>query len=144
MDVAVGAKHKGKAAEKEEQRQASLAAIALSQPATTPADATKASPAKEPAGKKTPKDPSKKKEKTVTADAQGNELKKPLSAYMLYNNHRRPTLRAEHPGKCHRRLTSAELALPDLSKLIGEEWKKLSEPQRHVSFRGQVLLLIAA
>jgi hypothetical protein len=50
----------------------------------------------------------------------GNELKRPLSAYMLYNNHRRPVLRQEHP----------ELSLPDLSKLIGDEWKKLSENQR--------------
>ena len=27
-----------------------------------------------------------------------------------------------------------ELSLPDLSKLIGDEWKKLSENQRAVSF----------
>jgi len=39
---------------------------------------------------------------------------------MLYNNHRRPILRAEHP----------ELTLTDLSKLIGEEWKKLNELQK--------------
>jgi len=39
---------------------------------------------------------------------------------MLYNNHRRPVLRQEHP----------ELSLPDLSKLIGDEWKKLSENQK--------------
>jgi len=50
-------------------------------------------------------------------DANGNELKRPLSAYMLYNNHRRPTLRSEHP----------DLSLPNLSKLIGDEWKRLSE-----------------
>lgn len=55
-------------------------------------------------------------------DANGNELKRPLSAYMLYNNHRRPTLRQEHP----------ELSLPDLSKLIGDEWKKLSETQKAI------------
>ena len=30
---------------------------------------------------------------------------------------------------------SAELSLPDLSKLIGDEWKKLSENQKAVSFR---------
>jgi len=42
------------------------------------------------------KDKAKKK---VMKDANGNELKRPLSAYMLYNNHRRPTLRSEHPGK---------------------------------------------
>lgn len=91
-----GAKHKVKAAEKEEQRQASLAAQASS-PATATAEPAKVSPTKE-AGKKTPKDSTKKKEK-ASGDAAGNELKRPLSAYMLYNNHRRPTLRAEHPGK---------------------------------------------
>lgn len=47
-------------------------------------------------------------------------LKRPLSAYMLYNNYRRPVLRSEHP----------ELQLTDLSKLIGDEWKKLSEDQK--------------
>jgi len=41
---------------------------------------------------------------------------------MLYNNHRRPTLRTEHP----------ELSLPDLSKLIGDEWKRLSETQKSI------------
>lgn len=85
-----------KAAEKEEQRQASLAAQASS-PATATAEPAKVSPTKE-AGKKTPKDSTKKKEK-ASGDAAANELKRPLSAYMLYNNHRRPTLRAEHPGK---------------------------------------------
>ena len=40
-----------------------------------------------------------KAKKKVVKDANGNELKRPLSAYMLYNNHRRPTLRTEHPGK---------------------------------------------
>lgn len=94
-----GAKHKIKAAEKAEASQAALVAQASSQPVTAPAEVTKASPTKEANGKKTPKDLSKKKEKIVAQDAQGNELKKPLSAYMLYNNHRRPTLRLEHPGK---------------------------------------------
>ena len=42
-----------------------------------------------------------KAKKKVVKDANGNELKRPLSAYMLYNNHRRPTLRSEHPGKSH-------------------------------------------
>ncbi|MFN9900651.1 MAG: HMG-box domain-containing protein [bacterium] len=46
-------------------------------------------------------------------------MKKPLSAYMLFNNHRRPVLKEEYP----------EYSVPDISKLIGEEWKKLSENQ---------------
>jgi hypothetical protein len=46
------------------------------------------------------KDEKKEKAKRkVMKDANGNEIKRPLSAYMLYNNHRRPTLRSEHPGK---------------------------------------------
>lgn len=113
------AKHKVKAADKEDQRQAALVAQA-STPSAMTAEPIKVSPTKE-AGKKTPKD-SKKKEKPVAVDSTGNELKRPLSAYMLYNNHRRPTLRIEHP----------ELALPDLSKLIGDEWKKLSENQKAI------------
>ena len=48
------------------------------------------------ARKEEKKDKAKKKE---IKDANGNILKRPLSAYMLYNNHRRPTLRSEHPGK---------------------------------------------
>jgi hypothetical protein len=41
----------------------------------------------------------KKDKKTPLKDSNGNELKRPLSAYMLFNNYRRPVLRAEHPGK---------------------------------------------
>ena len=56
-------------------------------------------------------------------DADGNEIKRPLSAYLLYNNHRRPVLKAEHP----------DLVLTDLSKIIGEEWQKLNDSQKTVS-----------
>ena len=54
------------------------------------------SPTKASTTKEEKKEKAKKK---VVKDANGNELKRPLSAYMLYNNHRRPTLRGEHPGK---------------------------------------------
>ena len=40
-----------------------------------------------------------KKKSQPLKDANGNDLKRPLSAYMLYNNYRRPVLRSEHPGK---------------------------------------------
>ena len=51
-------------------------------------------------GKGASKEEKKEKaKKKVMKDANGNEIKRPLSAYMLYNNHRRPTLRTEHPGK---------------------------------------------
>ena len=39
----------------------------------------------------------KKKNKEENKGAEG--IKRPLSAYMLYNNHRRPVLRKEHPCK---------------------------------------------
>jgi len=51
------------------------------------------------------KKPTKKKATKKGADATqdpskaGAVLKKPLSAYMLYNNHRRPVLRSEYPSK---------------------------------------------
>lgn len=66
---------------------------------------------------KSAKEQKKDKKRQPLKDENGNDLKRPLSAYMLYNNYRRPVLRAEH----------SELTLTDLSKLIGEEWKKLNE-----------------
>ena len=72
-----GAKHKTKAADKEEQRNTALEAEAGSS-----------------------KDKKDKKKTQPLKDANGNDLKRPLSAYMLYNNYRRPVLRSEHPGKC--------------------------------------------
>ena len=54
-------------------------------------------------GKSDPADKSEKgkdkKTKTPMKDANGNVVKKPLTAYMLFNNYRRPMLRSEHPGK---------------------------------------------
>lgn len=100
-----GAKHKEKAAVKMEQQQ-----VAAAQSSST---GTKTA---------TKDDKAEKAKKKILLDAEGNEIKRPLSAYMLYNNHRRPILRAEHP----------ELILPDISRLIGDEWKKLSDNQRNV------------
>ena len=51
---------------------------------------------------KSAKDEKKEKlaKKKANKDANGKDLiKRPLSAYMLYNNYRRPVLRQEHPGK---------------------------------------------
>jgi len=81
-----GCKHKEKAAEKHEQRVA--AAVSATTAALKPLS--------------TKEEKKEKIKKKVVKDANGNELKRPLSAYMLYNNHRRPTLRSEHPGKCVR------------------------------------------
>lgn len=41
----------------------------------------------------------KKKKKSKEEHKEGDAPKKPLSAYMLYNNYRRPVLRKEYPGK---------------------------------------------
>lgn len=42
---------------------------------------------------------------------------------MLFNNERRPQLREQ----------DSTMGLPAISKIIGDEWKKLSEDQRNVS-----------
>lgn len=46
------------------------------------------------------KAPKEKKHKEVLKDANGNDLKRPLTAYMLFNNFRRPVLQKDHPGEC--------------------------------------------
>ena len=78
-----GTRHKDKAAEKDAQR-------------LDDALGTASPDKKGEAGKEEKKEKPKKK---TPKDANGNDLKRPLSAYMLYNNHRRPVLRSEHPGK---------------------------------------------
>lgn len=80
---------------------------------------------------KSAKEQKKDKKRQPLKDENGNDVKRPLSAYMLYNNYRRPVLRAEHSGRLNPFIPhlclSIELTLTDLSKLIGEEWKKLNE-----------------
>lgn len=79
-----------------------------------------------------PAEPEKKEKKKKKKDDSG--IKKPLSAFMLYTNHRRSFVREEYPGKCIDRLTnlSVELKLVELSKIIGAEWGKLSETQKSI------------
>lgn len=79
-----GAKHKSKAHDKE---------AASHDEDKVSAKSSKASKGKDADGKKI------KKEKVILRDANGNELKRPLTAYLLYNNFRRPILKAEHVGK---------------------------------------------
>lgn len=50
-------------------------------------------------GKKIEKKKKKKKKSKEETDIKNDGLKKPLSAYMLYTNHRRPALKKEHPCK---------------------------------------------
>ncbi len=86
-----GAKHKSKEADKQEAKDRKLKA---SLPTTAA--------------------PKKSKKKKVTSDS---DIKKPLTAYMIFNNFRRPSLRTENPT----------FTLPDIAKLIGEEWKNLND-----------------
>lgn len=82
-ETVTGAKHKLKAADKE-------ASINSRKESTQQSSAAQA---KEDAKEK----PTKKQK--VQKDADGNKLKRPMSAYMLYNNYRRPVIRQEHQGK---------------------------------------------
>ena len=51
-------------------------------------------------GQKATDDKGKKsKNKKILREPNGEVVKRPLSAYMLYNNFRRPVLQGEHPGK---------------------------------------------
>jgi hypothetical protein len=63
-------------------------------------------------------------EKASVVDEHGNTLKKPLSGFMLYCNHRRSAICQEHPGKSfslpsNQLIKTVELSMVDISKLIG-------------------------
>lgn len=81
---ATGAKHKIK----EQQKSAETSSQGKASTDHKAASSAKAEPAA--------KD---KKHKEPLKDENGNELKRPQTAYMLFNNYRRPILRNEHPGK---------------------------------------------
>ena len=106
--AASGAKHKAKAALKE--------AINLDTPKQTP-QAQSVTEATE-KGKK------QKKEKQPLLDQDGKEVKRPLSAYMLFANFRRPNLKQDHN----------EMSLADLTKVISAEWQGMNELQQKVIF----------
>lgn len=60
-------------------------------------------------------------------------IKKPLSAYMLYCNLRRPTIMKEMPGKSFQSSFShSDIKLTEVSKIIGEEWRCLDSNQKNV------------
>ena len=73
------------------------------------------------------KERKKKNKQKPSKDANGDDLKKPLTAYMLFNNHRRPILKKEHACKSSGVEGSIVLSLPEVSKMIGDEWGKLTE-----------------
>lgn len=68
-----------------------------------------------------------KKSKKETKQKNGDGIKKPLTAYMLFNNHRRPIIKSEHQCKTFKWIMTLALSLPEVSKMIGEEWNKLTE-----------------
>ena len=47
---------------------------------------------------KSEKEKKRKKTKEEKQKSEKEGIKRPLSAYMLYNNHRRPILKKEHPS----------------------------------------------
>eukprot|EP00347_Sterkiella_histriomuscorum_P008729 403343976 len=123
--ASLGAKHKIKEKEKSEKKSQSQSQQADKEHQNHGHDVTKASQATNSKSSKSGKDEGKdkKKKKTKEERKDGTEgLKRPLSAYMLFNNFRRPTLKKEHPA----------LTLPEVSKMIGEEWNKLADNQKRV------------
>lgn len=125
VDALRGAKHKLKEKEKADKRDASgHFGDSEGHDLTTGAATPRA---------KGEKEKKKKKKNKEDKDKSGGEaLKRPLSAYMLYNNHRRPILKKEHASNVLM-LNSVDLSLPEVSKMIGEEWSKLTQDQKKVS-----------
>tara|TARA_Y100000816_G_C26099052_1_gene582149 strand:- start:2301 stop:2612 length:312 start_codon:yes stop_codon:yes gene_type:complete len=60
------------------------------------------------------------KKKKVVKVKDPNRKKKPLTAYFHFANQRRPLLVAENP----------DTKMPNISKLLGEEWNKMSDEQK--------------
>ena len=53
-----------------------------------------------------------------------NGIKKPASAYMLFNKKRMKSVMESHPGKC----------VGDVAKLVANEWKGLTDAQKKPYF----------
>ena len=64
--------------------------------------------------------PKKKKKEKKKKDP--NAPKKPLTAFMLFTNHRRPQLLKEKPS----------IKITEVSCEIGREWKEMNEEQQNV------------
>lgn len=97
--LSLGAKHKQKEKEKLEKKQSQNAnhghVLENGDDKSTTGSTSKSSK-----GSKDEKDKKKKKKSKDEKAKNGTEgLKKPLSAYMLFNNYRRPILKKEHPSK---------------------------------------------
>ena len=82
------------------QQSAKIGSRGSSSPAKASMNAVAAEKSQKLEDKKSSKKKAGKKLADQTLEAKGGHvLKKPLSAYMLYNNHRRPVLRSEYPRK---------------------------------------------
>ena len=66
-------------------------------------------------------------------DKNGEVIKRPMTAYMLYNNSRRGPLSKEHQGKS-RSAKIFDLGVPitELAKMVGQEWKLMDESSKQV------------
>lgn len=62
------------------------------------------------------------KGKKQKAEKDPNAPKKPLSAFMLYTNNRRPEIMKKSSG----------LKITEVSSMIGKEWKELTEEEKNV------------
>lgn len=109
-----GAKHKSKAAEKEAAQSESKSAKEDGRKSKDKADK----------GEKT----KEKKQKETLKDANGNDLKRPLTAYMLFNNFRRPILQKDHPGKFTRFILAFRRLLAD--RFVQAYWARVEELER--------------
>jgi hypothetical protein len=74
----------------------------------------------------------KEKKRQPLKDENGNDLKRPLSAYMLYNNYRRPVLRAEHSGKLLLCAAIADTALcrAHFDRPVEIDWRGVEKAER--------------
>ena len=64
------------------------------------------------------------------------KVKKPLSAFMLYCNARRPQVKIENPRKIIYRLNytiNIELPMVEISKAIADDWNNLPQDHKQVS-----------
>merc|ERR1711936_1460310 len=52
--------------------------------------------------------------------ADPNKLKRPLNAYMMFANEKRPQHQKDYP----------ELKITEIAKMIGEEWRSMSDDEK--------------
>ena len=73
------------------------------------------------------------KKTKVVKEKDPNRQKKPLTAYFHYANERRPLLKAENP----------DVKIPQISKMIGAEWNKMSDEQKQ-PYKDRVVPVVAS